>query len=422
MPLNFLFIYNDFFIGGIQTQILEQCRCISDKGDRAKVLLLTRQYDNALLSQLDSVAEVIFFDQLTKFHKIQIKMGVRGLLFYLLFPLKKVIANEFFSDVKFCHVSNLVGYLYSAILLQRGYMKSAVISFGLYHSAEIKLCEGDSGFIRKLINSLEFFPSSNIISTGAVTQELIADFYKQDVLSIKLLKMGVPLHNTFIKKTRGNCFKILSIGRLAEFKTYNLMCLNVVKKLVSMGYNIRYDIVGEGPLYIEIVNRVAELQLEKNVSLIGNIEYSKLSSTIDGADCFIGSGTVLILSSGRSCPSIIGIDSNPIATTYGFLQDTRGQYINERNLEYPEKDIMDVVERLIKCDADEYDSVRFASFERAQEFSLSNSFKSFVEYHNNMAPFIGLRKRVVFGIYLSLVFSIIGSFIISKNKVSKIYE
>ena len=231
MSDNFLFIYTDFQIGGIQTQILEQCRCINESGAHVKVLLLTREFDKELLLQLESVAEVKFFDELTKYNNVQNKIGVKGLLFYLLFPHQH-IANDFFKNITYCHVSNLIGYLYCSILLSKGYLHSIIISFGLYHSGEIKIFDGDSRFVRKLLASLKFFPSTNIISTGAVTQEEIAGFYGQDSLTIKLLKMGVPLPTVFKNKKRGDCFKIISIGRLVDFKTYNLIFLdNIFDKI-----------------------------------------------------------------------------------------------------------------------------------------------------------------------------------------------
>jgi len=418
----FLFIYTDFLIGGIQTQILEQCKCFHQQGEKPKLLLLTRNFDKALLNQVKDVAEVKFLDEIVYFKNLQRNIGDRGVLFSFLFPLNKKITDEFFYDIKYCHVSNLIGLLFTTILLQKGYLNNTIVSLGVYHSGEVILYKKESSFIRNLLDHLVEFPSENVIATGAVTQEALRELYQLPCSSsIKLLKMGVPLHNKFISKTRGEIFKVISIGRLVNFKTYNLLFLEVIKELVNCGYNIKFTVIGDGPLHVEISNKVIELNIEKYVELVGSIEYGEIDAAIDSADCFIGSGTTLILSSGRSCPSIIGIDSNKKTTSYGFLQNTQGQLIQEFGLNYPEKNIKKIVESLMKCDDKEYENIRLESFVKAQEFSLSKSNELFLEFHNEMLPLTLIRKRKIIKLYLSLVYSVVRRFFL-KEKVAKDYK
>lgn len=64
-------------------------------------------------------------------------------------------------------------------------------------------------------------------------------------------------------------FNIVSVSRLSEEKAH-LRSLNAFKKIVDDGFNIHWNIVGDGPKFNEIQEKIKLLGLEKNVTLYGN--------------------------------------------------------------------------------------------------------------------------------------------------------
>ncbi|WP_422134196.1 hypothetical protein [Endozoicomonas sp. ALD040] len=419
MNKKYLFIYTDFLIGGIQTQLLEQCRQLKKRGNEISVVLLTKEYDVSLLNEIKAVATVYFIDDhISSVYRLKFFQRFKIFLFLSCYSVefRKVLAE---ADV--CHFCNLIGWFFYNLLYYRKLL-CCTASFGLYHSAEIIAFERDSYFNKILISKIiDYYPVQNFMATGAVTRNVVADQYYSSQNDVFLLKMGVPIHKSFLSKGKGLKFKIISIGRLVDFKTYNLSMLQVMRELIDDGIDAEYCIYGNGPLSGEINSKIKELGLRDCVHLKDNIAYDKLGDIIDSADCFVGSGTTLILAAGRSCPSIIGIDSLKEPLSYGYIYETEGQYIQEDGLKYQKSKITDIVKSLFNCSDEDYNKIRKKNYIRANEFSLEKSSKDFDDFHDHLVPITKLRFLSIIHIYGVLVFSIFVSFF-KDQKVAKSYE
>lgn len=416
-----LFIYTDFQLGGVQTQIFEQCNNLNDLGFKPGVLILTREFDKDLVQDLNKVAEVFFLDEILSMPKLVRLAASRYLLFSMLLKLNDK-GRQVFSQYDAIHVANLIGYLFVNYRLLTNSFKGR-LSFGLYHSGEIIPYENDSSFNKYLINMLRETAPNTFISTGAVTQGVVCDLTGCSEKETNLLKMGVPIANEFIPKKKSGQIKLLSIGRLVEFKTYNEAVIRTISELISDGLKLKYTIIGDGPNKSSLELLVKELGIQDSVRFLGSKPYNVISEYIDLCDCFIGGGTALIQSAGRSCPSIIGIDSNRLKVTYGYLHKTKGQYIQEEGLEYDKTLIKDIIMELVEMDNDEYQRLRIKEYERAKEFSLMASTERFVDMHNNLPKAkcqIGrIKFLVLYGILLK---DIVVSQVVASKKVSKLYE
>ena len=106
----------------------------------------------------------------------------------------------------------------------------------------------------------------------------VKDFYQQqmgiDLSGANSFRLGVIDKKAIeISGNISNPLKIVAIGRLVEFKTYNFFMLNVIKKLKNRGVEAIFDVYGEGPDKEKISQKIKKLGLKDNIVLKGSLEY-----------------------------------------------------------------------------------------------------------------------------------------------------
>lgn len=79
---------------------------------------------------------------------------------------------------------------------------------------------------------------------------------------------------------------ILTIGRFTFQKGY-LIGLLAIRKLVEKGLDIKWNIIGDGELYEEIVFHIHTLQLQKHVFLLGKKNKNEVNEWINLSDVFL---------------------------------------------------------------------------------------------------------------------------------------
>lgn len=87
-------------------------------------------------------------------------------------------------------------------------------------------------------------------------------------------------------KTKNNAVtNILSIGRFTFQKGY-LIGLLAIKKLVQKGYNITWNIIGDGIQEEEIIFHIHTLQLQDNIVLLGKKNKDEVNEYLSNSDIF----------------------------------------------------------------------------------------------------------------------------------------
>ncbi|USR64955.1 glycosyltransferase [Providencia stuartii] len=112
---------------------------------------------------------------------------------------------------------------------------------------------------------------------------------------------------------------LLSVGRLVLAKDYNNL-LNAFSR-ISID-NIKLWIIGDGPELSSIKNKIAELNLEKKVALLG--KKNNICDYMSACDLFISSsaweGFGLVIAEAMSCEKIV------VATDAGGVREVVSQY------------------------------------------------------------------------------------------------
>lgn len=88
------------------------------------------------------------------------------------------------------------------------------------------------------------------------------------------------------QKKEENCTNILTIGRFTFQKGY-LIGLLAIKKLIDKGIKLKWNIIGDGDLYEEMVFHIHTLQLQQYVFLLGKKNKEEVNEWINKSDIFL---------------------------------------------------------------------------------------------------------------------------------------
>lgn len=106
---------------------------------------------------------------------------------------------------------------------------------------------------------------------------------------IRVHKMGVDLDDfKFVPRKRFEDpqVKVLSVSRLTEKKGIRY-AIEAIAKLAKNYPNIHYSIVGDGVLRESLLNLIGELNVQKNVELLGVKKKDEVVALIEASDIFI---------------------------------------------------------------------------------------------------------------------------------------
>lgn len=172
--------------------------------------------------------------------------------------------------------------------------------------------------------------------------------------------------------------KIVSVGRLARMKEYNLWMIDVVAQLRSEGVDATWDVYGDGPLRPRMEEQIRSRQLESAIVLKGNVPYEKLGDAFRKAKVFVGMGTTLIEAGIAGVPAVVARAFASEATTYGYLHDLPGYTCGEP-VDLPLRSVKDVVKATLCADNAQYDQIVNAGKRHAHRFDLDVLMPEFVK-------------------------------------------
>ncbi len=181
----------------------------------------------------------------------------------------------------------------------------------------------------------------------------------------------------------------LGIGRLTEKKGH-LDTIKAIKKVLAAGYNVNLDIIGDGPLMMQLENYIQEYKLGNYIKLLGAVKSKDAIKLLYKADAFIlcsktgpdgdqeGTPTVLVEAQkiGLPCVSTFhaGIPEMIPEKNHKFLAE-------EGNIEQ----INNCIIKLIQSNKDELKEIIERGRKKVdEEFNLEVEVKKISELYNKM--------------------------------------
>ena len=160
---------------------------------------------------------------------------------------------------------------------------------------------------------------------------------------IKIVPMGVDssyyMPKSYPKSaTSCNEIKLISVGRLIELKGHEFG-IRAIKLLVDKGMSISYVVIGEGVLMNKLQTLINELELHKQVKLLGKGSQEEIRNALDQANLFLmtsvkdasgreeAQGVVTAEAQAMGLP-VVGFNSGGVPYT---VSDETGILVSQKN-------------------------------------------------------------------------------------------
>lgn len=362
----FLMIYSILQTGGIETLIVRMANWLVGNGHKVK-LLLNRKSD------LDHLLD----------GRIQVKYyGYKYHLFHEPFLNRILVGNSFFSGIDVIYTFQaetcwLAGLIHKN-LKNKPVFLTGVYSFGSFSPPE-KSNNPFEIFFQKMIR--EMLPMSSILfmNTACLRDVEKNQQIKFDQARIFPLPVNIrPLASTGSRKPLP-C-KIVSIGRIVHFKTYNFHMLDVISKLKDTNKNVVYEIYGYGHLEQELMEKIAKLNIQEQVHFKGKLNYEDMPSVFSDAFLFVGMGTSLLEASMCGVPSLVATVCNPKATCQGFLHNRSDFNVGEIDESAEEIPLEEIIRETFSWPKERYLSECEKASTYTNKFHIDKVMKKFLDF------------------------------------------
>lgn len=372
-----LFIYGALPVGGIETFFMRMAKERHRLGLHTTILLLSLPHESnpELLNEMKKYANVLFPDD------IFLNLGKFTRRLPLLVPVKKRALERILENVDQIHASDgmhaLVGYRLSNML-----NKNIIVTVGFYHYIKF-LWGGDNVAWHEKVNRkfiFDFLPEKSLLFFSEGNRQLYIKHKRKKLTDANTFRLGVIDKKDIKVSGEVNLpIKIVAIGRLVDFKTYNFYMIKVLKNLKTKGLNVQFDIYGDGPLKAQIADEINKAGLSESIHLKGTLDYLKFDETVSNYNLFIGSGTAIIQAAALGLPSIVGVENVIEAETYGYFSDVNQYEYNLKGLDLEMIPVETIIENYINMNTQQRKALISSHLECIDSFTNESCQKSMDE-------------------------------------------
>lgn len=291
------------------------------------------------------------------------------------------------------HVMGVFGLLFINNVVHKMNLMVKV-SVGIYHQNEFMF--NSKWYFTKFAHKVfKKIGSNGVVFLNEANINSYSKFFNIDYSSATLVPVGIEL-----PLPRGVCYgsslsrRIVSIGNLYNFKTYNHHIITIMPRLIKLDPEFSYEIYGHGPYEKELREKVEKLGIVDRVKFNGRIPYSEFAAVLHGAFMFVGSGTAVVEAAALGVPAMIGIESSKQAITYGFLNEINGYSYNEFEINRTTFDMQDKIQGILD-NSDNWNCVSKLCQDKAADFSISKTYE-IIENRENSFPALKLDKSNIF--------------------------
>ena len=381
--MKLLFVYTSLPKGGIETFFVRISKVLSQEDVEINFLFFGNVFNEELILELKKYARVF---EIKNYIVGPTILKVGNPLLKLFLPLKRSkLEDEILKGVDHIHAPDFNSILYAYRILNG---QNISISTGVYHINEYNFGSWKNWyFAKKIKNFLKILPSKNILFFNEISKEFYNELFDGKFFDSTVTPIGIDL-SKFDKKSfalKNN--KIVSVGRLAQWKKYNTHIIEAIYSLKKQNLLFFYDSYGEGDQLDILEAKVKKYGLTDLITFHKGIEYSNFQETIKDKLMFIGAGTALIEASACGIPSLIGIENEELPVTYGFLHDLNTYSYQEIQLNYERIMIEKFILKLINMTDNDYDFECLKAQNRAKDFSIDITKKDFQHLISNPLKF-----------------------------------
>lgn len=161
--------------------------------------------------------------------------------------------------------------------------------------------------------------------------------------SSSILALPVNWIDATWQPTEKTTVRVVSVGRLVDFKTYNLGAARIVKACLDRGVAVTWDIFGAGPLHDSITAEIEVMGVASYVRLMGALNYNDFSARVAGYDLFVGMGTAALEAAMVGVPTICAT-VDEATRCYGYLNSLPYGNVGELQSKPPTVELSELIQ------------------------------------------------------------------------------
>lgn len=260
----------------------------------------------------------------------------------------------------------------------------------------------DKNLIKKLFKKIFFllpYKSTYFMNEAALLSH--QKYWNADLGHYPIVRIVGREAQYFNNRNHTDCLRIVSVGRLVPFKSYNTYIPKIVNELLASGINVTWDIWGYGKDQLKIQKLIEEFGLTHFIQLRGSLPHENFDETVSTYDIFVGMGTAVLEAGKTRTPSIVALE-NGADLSYGFLFEAPSDSVGDHVPGHPQTKILDCIQKfstLSKCEKNVYGN---------HCAKASESRESFIEVfatevlESQPAPKFRIKKNVV--LYIAIFY------------------
>jgi len=167
--------------------------------------------------------------------------------------------------------------------------------------------------------------------------------WNTDLSCCPIFALPINLVDATWQPSEKQSVRVVSVGRLVNFKTYNLGAPRIVSECLNRGLDVTWDIYGDGPLHGLIKTEIETLGIVNNVRLMGALEYRDFPATVAGYDLFVGMGTAALEAAMLGVPTICAT-VDEATRCYGYLHVLPYGNVGELQEKPPTLELADLIQ------------------------------------------------------------------------------
>jgi hypothetical protein len=355
MNMHYVFIYpSSGILGGIETQMVRMSRWLVAHGHAVTVLTESDRDWGRLLPK-----EVRSFALAGQFKKLTYYFHAKSLWTKLNVPRPDVIKSFDFWTAWIAYQLTVIagGKVVAGIYVPQPAIRQAHGSFYARH------------LVKRIPRLARIFMSP----------EQIEEFEAVYGEGGELWQLPVDA-GQFLPATRQPKWgKLMSVGRLAVMKEYNLYMIEVVEELRQRGHDVTWTAHGTGKYEAEMREMIRARGLEKFVTLAGAMPYERCWQMLADAYVFVGMGTTILEAALFKVPNVLALAYDRAGLTYGPIYRVPLGSVGDIRKEPPTLKVADEIERILKLSPEDYAAEAERVYQYARPYESDISMQRFVE-------------------------------------------
>lgn len=190
---------------------------------------------------------------------------------------------------------------------------------------------------RVFLNSLlvNAVGKNNIFFMNQECRESHVKKWQRNLSDSPIIPLPISYHEPLWNPPSNSSLRIVSVGRLVDFKAYNLGLVKIVRSCLDKGLDVSLDIFGYGSLEEQIRSSIESMGVAQNVRLMGKLDYKDFPAKVASYDLFVGMGTAAVEAAMVGVPTICAL-VDELSSCHGYLCDLPlgnvGEYIENKPL------------------------------------------------------------------------------------------